>query len=1337
VPLTVTFTWTGGDPDPGDTVVYDFYLGITNAPGQFASGLDTESYTTTLTEDTTYYWKVEATDGIDVTVGPIWSLTTGPDTDGDGLINDNDNCPTISNPNQENYDNDAYGDICDADDDQDGIIEPHDNCRLTPNHYQEDWNTNDIGDACDDSDLDGIVDQIDTCYAVPNPNQADADGDGAGDACEDDIDNDGELNGVDTDDDGDLILDGNDNCPTVYDESNNAALCADTDNDGIFDTIDNCDNTPNPDQKDFDGDGAGDACDLDDDNDGTEDTQETDNDDDDGDGRIDSLDNCPLTPNNPEWADVNNDGIGDACADFDADGIFDSDDNCIIYFNPGQEDLNENDIGDACDGNDDGDWYFDWDDNCPLIVNNYQEDGDEDGVGDECDNCPTIWNNDQANYDADAYGDWCDANDDQDAYFDSVDNCPKTPNVFEDNWNDNETGDACEDYDGDGVFDIIDNCVLAPNPFQENQDGDLFGDVCDTDADGDGVTDDPVTEPDTDGDGIIDTDDNCDNTPNPDQKNYDGDALGDACDLDDDGDGIDDADDTDNDNDLVKDEDDNCPMNKNPFQKDINKDGIGDVCSDFDADGVVDWIDNCIIYFNPGQENTDDIYGYGDAYGDVCDSDDDQDGIADWYDRCPRTASGDQTDSNYDYVGDVCTLYTCVSSSSGLVNALSAAETNGMLDIIAIEKGTYQTDPGFRYSSSEQYGLYLVGGYTPDCADRELDPENTVIIGNSAGDLDINASGNSSYGVRFVGSIILDGLTLAGANKVSLTADSDIIVANSLIKNKGEALSINVDRFSDVILLNNIITGNSDTDNPLVHVYDFDDITLTNNTVAGNSSGTDIPVMRLHSSNVFSSGAIDLYNNIIWGNTGDKDVKFEGAEEPMLYNNIYNTTAMIFDETPLLIDNLPDEDPLFEDEANGDFHLLLNSPAINAGFTNAPESASTDHEGQPRNMGGAVDIGALERNPVNASFTASPLLGIAPLNVRFINTSTSETAGAIINSLSWDLDSDGTVDYTDQDPYVSYQGAGLYSVTLTVTDTSGDSDTDTVSDYIEVLPNTAPVAIINGPHINVAPGEEITFNDDGSYDPDYPLGWIVDYEWDFGDGEIVNGPALTLVPHTYNSSSIYNATLTVTDDKGATDEATWTVNINAPPVADAGPDMSTIPDADITFNGYGSTDSDGTIESYQWNLGDGTIITGASVTHSYASDLTYDVTLTVTDDDGAESQDTAQVTVMTAENFNIYLTGMWDAMKAALSNGQIDTAVSHFASDSQSVYRDQFTSLESASASVLSAIADEMNSAEIYLVELDEDYAKYEILLTRNGRALSFHLMFVRDTDGIWRIWRF
>jgi len=80
---------------------------------------------------------------------------------------------------------------------------------------------------------------------------------------------------------------------------------------------------------------------------------------------------------------------------------------------------------------------------------------------------------------------------------------------------------------------------------------------------------------------------------------------------------------------------------------------------------------------------------------------------------------------------------------------------------------------------------------------------------------------------------------------------------------------------------------------------------------------------------------------------------------------------------------------------------------------------------------------------------------------------------------------------------------------------------------------------------------------------------------------------------------------------------------NLPPIADAnGPYFGT-EGLQVQFDGSGSDDADGTITAYDWTFGDGNTGTGVSPVHTYAAPGTYDVTLVVTDDDGAESDPSA------------------------------------------------------------------------------------------------------------------
>lgn len=144
---------------------------------------------------------------------------------------------------------------------------------------------------------------------------------------------------------------------------------ADTDEDGLPDSSDNCPMVANPDQIDLDADGLGDACDNDWDNDLIDNT----------------LDNCPLLSNENQL-DSDGDGLGDLCDDDrDGDGIADVSDNCANQFNPEQANSDNDDQGDVCDLDDDNDGIEDAFDNCPVTVNPDQADLDADGEGDICD----------------------------------------------------------------------------------------------------------------------------------------------------------------------------------------------------------------------------------------------------------------------------------------------------------------------------------------------------------------------------------------------------------------------------------------------------------------------------------------------------------------------------------------------------------------------------------------------------------------------------------------------------------------------------------------------------------------------------------------------------------------------------------------------------------------------------------------------------------------------------------------------------------------------------------------------------------------------------------------
>lgn len=95
-----------------------------------------------------------------------------------------------------------------------------------------------------------------------------------------------------------------------------------------------------------------------------------------------------------------------------------------------------------------------------------------------------------------------------------------------------------------------------------------------------------------------------------------------------------------------------------------------------------------------------------------------------------------------------------------------------------------------------------------------------------------------------------------------------------------------------------------------------------------------------------------------------------------------------------------------------------------------------------------------------------------------------------------------------------------------------------------------------------------------------------------------------------------------------------------PPPENAAPNASfthACTDLACSFDGSGSSDSDGSIVSYAWTFGDGGSATGAGASHTYAAAGTYTVTLTVTDDDGATDSQSTSVTVTSSSGGGISL----------------------------------------------------------------------------------------------------
>jgi outer membrane autotransporter protein len=212
---------------------------------------------------------------------------------------------------------------------------------------------------------------------------------------------------------------------------------------------------------------------------------------------------------------------------------------------------------------------------------------------------------------------------------------------------------------------------------------------------------------------------------------------------------------------------------------------------------------------------------------------------------------------------------------------------------------------------------------------------------------------------------------------------------------------------------------------------------------------------------------------------------------------------------------------------------------------------------------------------------------------------------------------------------------GLQTVTLTVTDNSGATATDTVDVRI-TAPATNQLPLANaGADVVIADtdnqaGESLTLDGSASRDPD---GSIATYEWLIGANTVLATGATPTIrlpdgPHTLQ--------LRVTDNLGgiASDTVTVTVgtfNAAAAPIANAGADRvvadsNQIEGEVVTLDATASSDPDGTIASYQWFVGTDLIATGLTATVTLPDGESF-ITLVVTDEDGNTGSDALLVSV--------------------------------------------------------------------------------------------------------------
>ena len=253
-----------------------------------------------------------------------------------------------------------------------------------------------------------------------------------------------------------------------------------------------------------------------------------------------------------------------------------------------------------------------------------------------------------------------------------------------------------------------------------------------------------------------------------------------------------------------------------------------------------------------------------------------------------------------------------------------------------------------------------------------------------------------------------------------------------------------------------------------------------------------------------------------------------------------------------------------------------------------------------------------EQAPV-AAFTADPTTADTGEAVTFDAAPSTGT----ISSYEWAFGDGETVTTSDPTTTHSYDSAGSYDVTLTVSGQAG-SNTTTESVTVEQQPLSASFDVDPA---SPDTGETVTF------DAGNTTGTVDSYEWAFGDGGSASTPDSSTA-HTYDSAGTYDVTLTVQGPEGSdTITESVVVDENVTAVFEPTP-SSPAPGETVTFDAGNST---GTVDSYEWTFGDGgaQTTTDSTTTHTYDSAGSYDVTLTVTGVEGSVDSTTETITAAT------------------------------------------------------------------------------------------------------------
>lgn len=271
----------------------------------------------------------------------------------------------------------------------------------------------------------------------------------------------------------------------------------------------------------------------------------------------------------------------------------------------------------------------------------------------------------------------------------------------------------------------------------------------------------------------------------------------------------------------------------------------------------------------------------------------------------------------------------------------------------------------------------------------------------------------------------------------------------------------------------------------------------------------------------------------------------------------------------------------------------------------------------------------LPSNPsLSPAFVVTPVSPQAFSVVSFDAATTTNNGAACLNacSYSWNF-GDGTTG-TGISTTHEYRTISTFQVTLTVTDVRG-AQASTVRS-VTVTASTPPVASFLMSPTPVGTNQDVFFNAEQSR-ATLPRR-IVNYGWNFGDGRTASG---VTAARSFSTVGTYTIVLTVTDDAGATGQATQSLSVTA---ANAGLTATLVHSfapsplntaSTVFLDASGSTGAAPIVE-YRFNFGDGTeeqVGSASRASHRFSTAGTYIVRVTIRDSLGRTATQTLSLTI--------------------------------------------------------------------------------------------------------------